>query len=201
MVTLRRRTRMNKRRSEASDTFVSLFTICLSGTHATVEQRLGVIEGLLNLAKLRPALGLAALDEVLETTDFSASYQFEFGARSRDYGYQPRSQPEVARWYGAALALIKRLALTEGVLKPELRNLLAKNFAWPVELGTHSRRTRKDIPQVRRRWVLARGLGRVPADDALRKGSAYPGGPSRLCALEADLRPSNLRKGTCGGPG
>jgi hypothetical protein len=34
----------------------------------------------------------------------------------------------VTRWYGATLALIERLAFTEGVLKAELGDLLAQNF-------------------------------------------------------------------------
>ena len=38
---------------QASDTFVSLFTIHLSGTHATIEQRLGAIERLLRSRGLR----------------------------------------------------------------------------------------------------------------------------------------------------
>ncbi len=47
---------------EASDTFVSLFTIYLSGTHATIEQRLGVIERLLRSGEAKArTLGLAAL--------------------------------------------------------------------------------------------------------------------------------------------
>ena len=113
----------------ASDTFVSLFTIHLSGTHATIDQRLGVIESLLRSRESKPrTLGLAALSEVLKTTHFSSHHRFEFGARSRNYGYQPRSNAEVSRWYGTALALIERLALTEGTLKPELRDLLAQNF-------------------------------------------------------------------------
>ena len=100
---------------QASDTFASLFTIYLSGTHATIEQRLGVIERLLGSGEAKArALGLAALDRVLEATHFSSAQGFEFGARSRDYGYRPRSGAEVIRWYGVAFALIERLALTEG---------------------------------------------------------------------------------------
>ena len=44
---------------QASDTFVSLFTICLSGTYATIEQRLNVIEKLLRSSEAKArALGL-----------------------------------------------------------------------------------------------------------------------------------------------
>lgn len=47
---------------KAWDIFVSLFTICLSGTHATIEQRLAVIERLLRSgASKQRSLGLAAL--------------------------------------------------------------------------------------------------------------------------------------------
>ena len=111
----------------ASDTFVSLFTIYLSGTHATIEQRLGVIERLLRSGEAKArALGLAALAGAGGDALHSA-YGFEFGARSRDYGYSPRATPSdpIVR---SRISLIERLALTEGVLKPELRDLLARNF-------------------------------------------------------------------------
>jgi hypothetical protein len=88
---------------EASDTFASLFTIYLSGTHATIDQRLGVIEALLRSGEPKErSLGLAALDEVLEATHFSSGRRFEFGARSRDYGYRPRSDEDVTRWRAVA---------------------------------------------------------------------------------------------------
>lgn len=105
---------------EALDMFVSLFTIYLLGTHATIEQRLGVIGQMLQSDDSRQrSHGLAALDEVLKATHFSSGHRFEFGARSRDYGYRPKSDEDITRWYGAALALIERLAFTEEVLKPE----------------------------------------------------------------------------------
>lgn len=89
---------------EASATFGSLFTIYLSGTHATIEQRLGAIEELLQSGEpKRRLLGLAALREFLKTTDFTSAHSFEFGARSRDYGYEPESDEDITRWYGAAL--------------------------------------------------------------------------------------------------
>ena len=114
---------------QASDTFVSLFTIYLSGTHASIEQRLDMLERLLRSGEAKArVLGLAALGKVLKAAHFSSGSRFEFGARSRDYGYRPRSSADVTRWYGTALTLIERLALTEGVLKPELRDLLARKF-------------------------------------------------------------------------
>ena len=181
-----------------------MFTICLSGTYATIEQRLDVIEKLLRSGEAKArALGLAALDEVLETADFSADNGFEFGARSRDYGYQPRSQPDVARWYGAALTLMERLALTEGVLKPELRRLTGVELRRPVDLGEASA---TELERLFRRFAddgfWRRGLGRVSASDAIRKRSAYARG--RIASVRPGSRPEAVqppRKGTCGGPG
>jgi hypothetical protein len=178
---------------QASDTFVSLFTIYLSGTHASIEQRLGVLERLLRSCEAKArALGLAALDKVLEATHFTSVYRFEFGARSRDFGYQPRSDADVTRWYGTALTLIERLTLTEGVLKPKLRDLLARNFRglWTLahmhgELERLSLRFAAD-GFWREGWVACRQTMHFDGD------RLPPEAASRLSALEADLRPSNL---------
>ncbi|MCI0146673.1 hypothetical protein KNO81_12320 [Paraburkholderia sediminicola] len=180
---------------QASDAFVSLFTIHLSGTHATIDQRLGVVERLLRSGddKAR-GLGLAALDKVLEATHFSSSHRFDFGARSRDYGYQPQTYADVTRWYGAALALIERLVLTEGGLKPELVALLAQNFRglWTSahmhdELERLFRRFAAD-GFWREGWAACRETLHFDGDQLT------PEVQSQLSALEADLRPSNLHE-------
>jgi hypothetical protein len=178
---------------EASDTFASLFTIYLSGTHATVEQRLGVIERLLRSGESKQrSLGLAALSEVLKTTHFSSHHRFEFGARSRDYGYRPESDEDVTRWYFAALALIDRLAFTEGVLSSELGDLIARSFRglWTSahvhrELEGLCRRFAAD-GFWREGWAACRQTMRYDND------RLSPEGSSRLAALEGELRPSNL---------
>lgn len=178
---------------EASDTFASLFTIYQSGTHATIEQRLEVIEGLLQShAPRQRALGLAALEKVLKTTYFSSHHRFEFGARSRDYGYRPRSDDDVTRWYGAALALIERLVFTEGMFAPELGALVARNFRglWAsahtfIQLESLARRFAAD-GFWREGWAACRQAMRFDKD------RMAPVNFSRLTALEAELKPTNL---------
>lgn len=178
---------------EASETFVSLFAIYLSGTHASIEQRLGVIEPLIRAAELNArALGLAALNAMLKTTHFSSNYPFEFGARSRDHGYHPLSVADVTRWYGATLTLIERLALTEGILKPELRDLVAQNFRglWTSahqhdELERLCREFSRD-EFWREGWVACRETMHFD------RNRLTPEATSRLSALEAGLRPSSL---------
>jgi hypothetical protein len=178
---------------QAADTFVSLFKIHLSGTHATIEQRLAVIEKLLRSSELKQqVLGLASFDAVLETRHFGSGHSFEFGARSRDYGYQPRRGGDVTRWYSAALALIERLALTEGVLKLELKELLMRHFRglWSLsdlleELERLVRRFAVD-GFWREGWTACRQALHFDKDSLSLNAS------SRLAALEAELRPTNL---------
>lgn len=114
---------------EAKKTFASLFTIYLSGTHASIEQRLNLIERLLKSYDDRErSLGLRAMEAVLEAQHFSSDYQFQFGARQRNYGFEPQGWEGVKQWFVDALNLIDRLAFTEGILKAELRGLFERKF-------------------------------------------------------------------------
>lgn len=180
---------------EVSDTFTSLFPIYLSGTHATIEQRLSMIERLLKSGEIQVlTLGLAALDKALQATHFSSGYRFEFGARSRDYGYQPESGADMTRWYRAALTLIEHLAMTEGRLRPALRDLLARNFRSLWSLA-HMHDELERIVRMfaadefwREGWVACRQT--MQFDGKRTPPEIW----SRLSILEADLRPSNLQE-------
>ena len=125
---------------EASDTLVSLFTIYLSGTHATVEQRLGVIERLLRSAEAQSlALGLAALGKVLEATHFSSSYRFEFGTRSRDFGYQPRSDADVTRWSWSRPRVGRALGPDRRGAEARATRPTGEELPRYVDVGAHAR--------------------------------------------------------------
>ncbi|MGJ4748431.1 hypothetical protein ACQV5M_18875, partial [Leptospira sp. SA-E8] len=177
----------------ASDTLASLFTIYLSWTYATVDQRLGVIDQLLRSDEVkRRSLGLIALENFLRTMHFTSLHSFEFGARSRDYGYWPSTKDEATKWYGSALALIKRLAFTDGILVPELSGLVARKFRG---LWT-SAHMFDDLDSLARQfaaggfwregWVACRKTIRFDKDRLV------PDSLSRLSALEIELKPTNL---------
>ncbi|MET3916101.1 hypothetical protein ABID97_002883 [Variovorax sp. OAS795] len=178
---------------EASNIFVSLFTIYLSGTHARIEQRLGVIEQLLSSGETKArALGLIALGKMLKSRHFSSAHRFSFGARSRDYGYRPSSDDEISRWYGSALAFIERISTVNNELVPELRDLLARNFLrlWTLankhnEFEDLFRRFAAD-GFWREGWIACRRTMKVDKDQLT------PEAISRLSGLEAQLRPSSL---------
>lgn len=118
-----------RRREGAVRTFISLFSLHLSGTHASAMQRLQVIEDLLRSSvQTEVDLGLGALEKYLDINRSSSTGGFDFGARSRDYGYTVSAREEIASWCDPALGLIERLAVSEGIQTPALRRLLGKSF-------------------------------------------------------------------------
>jgi hypothetical protein len=115
--------------NDATNVFVSLFSVVLSGTHAPVDMRLKVLAGLLHsndAAALR--LGVKALEEMLKSGHFSSHYEFEFGARSRDYGYYPKTSKDVDDWFEAVMASATPLALSQQPVAAEVRKAIASEF-------------------------------------------------------------------------
>ena len=89
------------------DLLKSLFYIYLSGTHAPVEIRARIIEKLVDSENQdKQDLGLLLLDAALETWHFSSSYEFDFGARPRDYGYEPKTREEIAAWFDTFIDIV-----------------------------------------------------------------------------------------------
>jgi hypothetical protein len=115
--------------AHGTQVFVSLFHVVLSGTHATIEQRIAVIESLLaSQDEKQRALGVLALKAVLEALHFSSISNFDFGARSRDFGYWPHTQGEVQHWFSRALKLVETIACAGGPAAPHARAAFAEKF-------------------------------------------------------------------------
>jgi hypothetical protein len=113
----------------ASDAFISLFPMTLSGTHATLAQRLEVLGPLLKSKDEREKkLALAALDKALQTSCFNPIFRFEFGARPRDYGYTASTTGEVRSWFQGVLSFIERTAFSDNSLKAQLGTVVAQAF-------------------------------------------------------------------------
>jgi hypothetical protein len=172
--------------------FLPLFSLGLSGTHASLEQRLRFIESLLkDPNKSRQEIGISALDRALQT-NFRSAQKYVFGARSRDYGYQPRGDLEVAHWYATTLGFIERLVLKEGVLVEALRDLVVdrfRNLCWIPGLM-------EELDQFMRQLATS-GFwcaGWLAVRDTLKfdKGALSPEVSGCLERLASDLRPSCL---------
>jgi hypothetical protein len=171
----------------------TLFQIVLSGTHAPVELRLGVVDGLLRSAdRTVQELGAKALQSMLMTSGFSSPYGIEFGARSRDYGYHPKAGGDVRDWFAAVLKLAERFALSDSPVGGLVRKAIAHEFRG---LWTNSGLT-DDLERLSRAigaknfwgegWIAARQT-RIYNGKALPPESLV-----RLTELEEFLRPKDL---------
>lgn len=172
----------------ARGAFESLFTIYLSGTHASIEQRLSVIERLATSTSAEEqALGLSALRKVLETGPFSSSFDFEFGARLRDHGLAPRTPAEIRRWFSSTLAYARKLAETAS-LTEEIKGMVAFGFRglWRAgmadELDDLVRNFAKD-GFWRDGWIAAKHAQQYDAKEMKAELA------NKLGALEKALRP------------
>lgn len=98
----------------------SLFHINLSGTHATIEDRVKVINKLIDSHDTgRQELGLFLLDATLDTWGFSSSFDFSFGARPRDFGYYPKTSDEFKNWFETFIDICGKVAISD---KPIAKN-------------------------------------------------------------------------------
>jgi hypothetical protein len=114
--------------NQVKKSFPSLFHLYLSGTHATIDQRLTVIESLLgSKSEQRREFGISALNAALKTGDFTSYQQFDFGARPRDYGSSPETRDEILHWFRSVLSLCKRLVANEAIA-PQIRETVADNL-------------------------------------------------------------------------
>lgn len=110
-------------------TLRSLFFLYLSGSHASIEQRAGVINKLIcSDMHQENELGFFLLEAALESEHFSSFYEFDFGARTRDYGLHPKIQQDIIHWYTAFVDLITRLALSDKVIATQARSIFAKKL-------------------------------------------------------------------------
>lgn len=117
------------RNDPAKDVFKSLFYLYLSGTHATPAQRARVVRSLLESpVAAENTLGLEALRAMLECRHFSSHYPFEFGARSRDFGFSPRGK-DITVWFREVLKLAEVIGLQDSALGAEVRKVVGGHFS------------------------------------------------------------------------
>jgi hypothetical protein len=179
--------------NEASRAFASLFPIYFSGTHATLDQRLAVIQSLVRSDDSRKrALGLMALTAALETSHFGPRLSFEFGARSRDYGYWPRTSEAVKEWFRRTLQVTEMLACSDHSSAAQVRTVLADKFRGLWTGAT----MHDDLERVCR--AIAKEIFWTEGWIAVRQTIFYdskgfsPEVSARLLSLEALLQPRSL---------
>lgn len=178
---------------EAIRAATPLFYPAFSGTVTPLPMRLAVAERLLKSDKsVEQHLGIQALDALMKSNNFTPYGRFEFGARSRTYGYYPKTGAEAGQWFEDVLTFAEPFALGDSPVTARAKNTIAARFRG---LWTHGgryealERIAKNIAGNgfwRDGWVAARQThyydGKGLTAEAL----------DRLVRLEQFLRPKEL---------
>lgn len=178
---------------EAGEIHASLFHLYLSGTHATVEQRLGIARKLLdsgNPAKIK--LGYAALDALLQAFHFNSHFDFKFGARSRDYGYQPKVYGDITHWYSSVLSGAMELLRANKEHAAAIQPLIASNFRGLWARGRIREELKQAMLEIARQEFWREGWLAVKQTRFFDEKDNKSDNFAHLSALEAALRPANL---------
>ena len=107
----------------------SLFQAHLSGTHASLNQRLSVVrEAIRSTSEKRQEIGFLMLSAALAGPPWSSSHMNDFGARSRDFGFQP-NHDELVDWRNNFMDLAVELDRSEKQdIASSIRAVLAQMF-------------------------------------------------------------------------
>ena len=111
------------------DKISGFFQPYLSGTHASLRQRLAILDECLGSEQAgRRSLGIALLSTALNGPPWTGSGPNEFGARPRDYGCQPNPD-QLVEWRSAFVDVAVRLATSsDPALRGRARQVLADKF-------------------------------------------------------------------------
>jgi hypothetical protein len=138
------------------------------------------------------ALGLKALDAMLRSNNFSSSYVFEFGARSRDYGYHPRTGKDVQSWFGAVLQVASPLAVSDAPVAAGVRQCIAHEFRDLCANAGQMDALDNLAREIGKKGFWREGWAAVRRTRVLDGERMPPDVRERLSALEEFLRPKDL---------
>lgn len=114
----------------------SMFFVTLSGTLAKTDQRLKWLEKRLRSddESVR-SIACRCLWKALKSRAFRSEYNFDFGARTRDFGWQPNNE-EIEDWYVKFIDLTARVAREFPPVSSKMKGSLAGRFRdlWAVDV-------------------------------------------------------------------
>ncbi|MBT9486529.1 MAG: hypothetical protein IV093_03370 [Rubrivivax sp.] len=123
-------------RESTVDPLKSLFSLYLSGTHASAAQRSALVNTLLKSSiAAEQELGLTLLGEMLKTTHFTSHHSFEFGAWKRDFGLHPTSGDQVRDWYMQVIEMGRAAEASSSGLSGRVRRVMANQVAGLLRIG------------------------------------------------------------------
>lgn len=182
----------------ARATLKTLFHIILSETHASLQVRASMVNELVNSNVQQEAeLGITFLEAALQTHHFHAISTSNFGARSRDLGYWPKSHQEISDWYGKFIDICIHIALSDKPIALKAKRALANNLRGLWAIGANEsydllKALENAVALIHEKqpwnegWLSIKGVLRY--DSKSMQQDAF----SRLKQLETLLKPTNL---------
>lgn len=171
-----------------------LFYSSHSGARALPEIRAKIIEDLVNSDDINSQnLGMLLLGNALNASGFGSGLDFDFGARPRDYGYEPETDDEILHWYKIFIDICVRLSTSDRAIAIRAKKLLSDCFRdlWLFEvMEGHLEESAQMIHSHNgwiEGWFAVRGTIRFV--DARKLGSKTR---ARLQQLENTLKPVTL---------
>lgn len=111
------------------ESWLEMFGMYLSGTMATVEQRLGVVQQLMASQNQTARQHAAeALGFMLKTGGFRPQHDFRFGSRPTRMGWEPSTVVEEIHWFQSVLATVTQQALQSADNRRLLKPVVAKRL-------------------------------------------------------------------------
>jgi hypothetical protein len=115
--------------SPALNDLKSLFNCYLSGTLALPLQRASFVRQLIqNSDQAHVKIGIALMTAALKTGHFSSHHNFDFGAHSRRFGWEPKTTDGLIEWYSAFIAIAFEVGAEKYALGVQVRKSFADNF-------------------------------------------------------------------------
>lgn len=115
--------------SDPHQLLTTMFQLHFSGTLAQTERKLIFIDRLLDSSDLnRSDIALECLCSGLKNGHFSSSNIFEFGGRSRSYGWMPRTWGKVADQFSVWMNRLVDIAIQQPNHSQQVREILANRF-------------------------------------------------------------------------
>ncbi len=108
---------------------IALFGCYLSGTLALAAQRAKMVKPLVESNDhVLTNIGVELMMAALKTGHFTSSSNFDFGAHSRGYGWQPQTTDDLIEWYEAFIAIAHSTGASSTPLGAQVRQRFAEKF-------------------------------------------------------------------------
>ncbi|TPN03015.1 hypothetical protein [Mesorhizobium sp. B2-1-5] len=176
--------------NSANQAVKSLFYVQFSGTETPHQARAALVRRYLSSEEISEReFGLTFLGAALKTSNFMPSQTFDFGARTRSYGWHPRTKDDVQKWFSGFVEIAMEFGIARTIVGAKVRSTFADKF-----LGLWSRTSLSEKLEVAANVFFSIDgwpEGWRAVKTTIRKGASGKAS-ERLLVLETALAPIDL---------